>query len=116
MAILQRPERLERPRWLSRWQGRHTWVALSIHPHLEYIQNPVIRAVTPGAPPLDGFGEETFPIGGMLDERVLFKAVDDPEKFAHRHHIMFEDAERFIDFGRLDMIITSQFDLLPPPW
>jgi hypothetical protein len=28
---------------------------------------------------------------------------------------MFEDANRFIDFDRLDMLISSQFDWIVPP-
>ncbi len=115
LAVLQIPKRLDRETWLDRWQGRHTWVAISIHPHLEYTQNPVLRAVTKGAPPIDGFGEETLPIGGLTDVRVLFKAVDDPKKFKAMHHIMYEDAARFIDFDHIDLLITSQFDLRSPP-
>lgn len=115
MAVLQIPKRLDRETWLDRWQGRHTWVAISIHPHLEYIQNPVVKPVTEQAPPFDGFGEETFPMAGLTDERVLFKAIDDPEKFTARRKTMYEDAERFIDFDHLDMMITSQFDLRSPP-
>jgi hypothetical protein len=84
LSMLQIPPRLDREAWLRGWQGRHTWVALSIHPHLEYIQSPVIRAITPDAPPIEGFGEETFPIEGLGHEAVIYKAVDDPEKHAAR--------------------------------
>jgi hypothetical protein len=115
LAMLQIPHWLDRASWLERWQRRHTWVALSIHPHLEYTQNPLIRALTDGAPPIEGFGEETFPIEALEDERVLYKAVDDPGKCAARREVMFEDAGRFIDFKTLDMIVTSQFDLRLPP-
>jgi hypothetical protein len=115
LAALQIPKRLDRQTWLDCWQVRHTWVAISIHPHLEYTQNPVIRAVTRSAPPIDGFGEETFPMAGLTDVRVLFRAVDDPKKFKAMHHIMYEDAARFIDFDHIDLLIASQFDLRPPP-
>jgi hypothetical protein len=115
MALLQIPGRLSREDWRARWQDRHTWVALSIHPHLEYIQNVVLGAVTSDAPPIAGVGEEVFPIEGLHDERPLFRGADTDEKYAELHDIMYEDATRFIDFDRLDMIVSSQFDLRPPP-
>ncbi|MGD9793560.1 MAG: hypothetical protein AB7V43_08765 [Acidimicrobiia bacterium] len=116
MALLQIPERLTRQQWLSAWQDRHTWVALSIHPHLEYIQNVVVRAVTPDAPPISGIGEEAFPMAGLHDERPLFRGGEsDDAKYEELHTIMYEDASRFIDFDHLDMIVSSQFDLVQPP-
>lgn len=114
MALLQIPARLTREHWLSAWQDRHTWVALSIHPHLEYIQNVVVRPVTADAPPIAGIGEEAFPMEGLHDERPLFRGGESDEKYEELHTIMYEDASRFIDFDHLDMIVSSQFDLRPP--
>ncbi len=115
MAILQIPDQLDCEEWRKRWQGRHTWVAISIHPHLEYIQNRVLRAVTPNAPPIAGIGEEAFPIEGLHDERPLFRGGEKSEaKFKELYGIMYEDASRFIDFKKLDMMVSSQFDLVKP--
>jgi EthD domain len=114
IAMLQIPDRLSREEWLKAWQDRHTWVALSIHPHLEYIQNVVLQAVTKDAPPIAGVGEEAFPIEGLHDERPLFRGADTDEKYEELHQVMYEDAARFIDFDRLDMMVSSQFDLRPP--
>jgi hypothetical protein len=115
IAVLQIPDALSYETWLGRWRDRHTWVALSIHPHLEYIQNLVVEAVTADAPPIAGVGEEQFPIEGLHDERPLFRGGDDDAKFKALYEIMYEDAARFIDFDRLDMLVTSQFDLPHPP-
>lgn len=114
IAILQKPDYLSRDAWLSGWQGRHTWVALSIHPHLEYIQNLVVETLTPDAPPVFGIGEEGFPMAGLHDERPLFRGADTDEAYERLHQIMYEDAQRFIDFERLDMMVSSQFDIRPP--
>lgn len=114
IAILQIPETLAYETWLQRWQDRHTWVALSIHPHLEYIQNRVLEAVTADAPPIAGIGEEQFPIEGLHDERPLFRGAIDDASFKALYQVMYEDAARFIDFTRLDMLVTSQFDIIPP--
>jgi len=35
-------------------------------------------------------------------------------KCVELHEIMYEDAARFIDFDRLDMMVSSQFDLRLP--
>lgn len=115
LALLQIPESLSYDTWLQRWQDRHTWVALSIHPHLEYIQNRVLEAVTANAPPIAGIGEEVFPIQGLHDERPLFRGGEDDGMFKALYQVMYEDAARFIDFDRLDMLVTSQFDLPHPP-
>jgi hypothetical protein len=115
IALLQIPQRLTRKAWLAAWQDRHTWVALSIHPHLEYIQNVVVRAVTTDAPAISGIGEEAFPMQGLHDERPLFRGADTDAKYEELHTIMYEDASRFIDFDRLDMMVSSQYDLCPPP-
>lgn len=115
MAVLQIPDQLEYEEWRRRWQDRHTWVAISIHPHLEYIQNRVLRAVTANAPPIAGIGEEAFPIAGLHDERPLFRGGEQSEeKFQELYGIMYEDAARFIDFEKLDMLVSSQFDLVKP--
>ncbi|WP_439540584.1 hypothetical protein [Sphingomonas sp.] len=115
MAVLQIPDWLDEPEWRRRWQDRHSWVAISIHPHLEYIQNRVLRPLTPGAPPIAGIGEEAFPIEGLHDERPLFRGGEQSEaKFKELYEIMYEDASRFIDFGKLDMLVSSQFDLVRP--
>ena len=113
MAMLQIPARLTREAWLSAWQDRHTWVALSIHPHLEYIQNVVLNAVTEGAPPVAGFGEEAFPMAGLHDERPLFPRASSEADYKALYQVMYDDAARFIDFDRLDMLVSSQFDLRP---
>lgn len=115
MAVLQIPDHLDYEEWRRRWQDRHTWVAISIHPHLEYIQNRVLRAVTADAPPVAGIGEEAFPIAGLHDERPLFRGGEkSEEKFKELYKIMYEDAARFIDFEKLDMLVSSQFDLVKP--
>jgi len=114
MAMLQIPDQLDSGEWLRRWQDRHTWVALSIHPHLEYIQNRILKPVTPDAPPIAGIGEEAFPIEGLHDERPLFKGGESDTKFNELYQLMYEDASRFIDFQRLDMMVSSQFDLVRP--
>ena len=52
---------------------------------------------------------------GLHDERPLFRGGEtDDEKYAELHGIMYEDASRFIDFDRLDMLVTSVFDLRRP--
>ncbi|CAN5155738.1 hypothetical protein BH10PSE13_BH10PSE13_02840 [soil metagenome] len=114
-AFLQIPQRLTREAWLDARQDRHTWVALSIHPHLEYIQNVVLQPVTDGAPPIAGIGEEVFPIEGLHDERPLFRGGDSDEMFQALYQEMYQDAARFIDFDHLDMMVSSQFDLRRPP-
>jgi len=41
---------------------------------------------------------------------VFFDAVDQPERFAANTAAMLESCTGFIDFSRIDIIPTSQFD------
>src|SRR5262249_51414477 len=54
IALLRRPDGLERETWLTRWQLNHTTVAIETQSTFGYTQNVVWRALTPDAPKIDG--------------------------------------------------------------
>lgn len=95
---------------LDHWHGHHTRVAIDTQANFEYVQNVVVRALTPDAPAYDAFVEECFPIGALEDPAVFFAATDDAAKLAANTRAMMESCAAFIDFARIDIIPTSQFD------
>ena len=95
---------------VAHWHGHHTKVAIETQRNFEYVQNIVVRALTPDAPDYDAFVEECFPAGAMADPRVFFDAVGDEAKFAANLGRMMESCTAFLDMGRIDIIPTSQFD------
>lgn len=92
------------------WHSHHTRVAIQTQANFEYVQNLIVRPLTDGAPEYDAFVEECFPIEALDDPHAFFDAVDDAAKFKANLDIMMDSCRRFIRFGRIDIIPTSQYD------
>lgn len=95
---------------VSHWHRHHTRVAIDTQSNFEYVQNIIVRPLTDNAPAYGAFVEECFPLEAMTDPRVFFDAVDDETKFAHNSKEMADSCAGFIDFSRIDIVPTSQFD------
>ncbi len=110
MAFLTRPSGLAYEEWLTVWQDRHTRVAIDTQSNFEYVQNLVVRALTPDAPPFAAIVEECFPEAALTDPLVFFDAVGDQTKFDANLAAMMESCDRFIARGTIDVIPTSQYN------
>ena len=105
-----RPD-LSRDAAIRHWHSHHTRVAIDTQSNFEYVQNIVACALTADAPPYDAFVEECFPAEAMTDPAAFFDAAGDPGKFEANVSAMNQSCAAFIDFSRIDIIPTSQFDL-----
>lgn len=110
MAFLTRPERLSFGNWLAIWQDHHTRVAIDTQSNFEYVQNIVIRALSPDAPPYAAIVEECFPQEALTNPYVFFDAVGDQAKFDANLATMMDSCDRFIDRGTIDVLPTSQYN------
>lgn len=110
-TFLGRPPRLRHEDWRQIWQTTHTQVAIETQANFEYVQHVLVQALTADGPDFAGFVEECFPIGALTDSQVFFDAVGDQDKFDRNLASMMDSCNRFIDFDRIDVLITSQFDL-----
>ena len=110
-TFLGRPPRLSHDDWRRIWQTTHTQVAIETQANFEYVQHVLVQPLTADAPDFAGFVEECFPLAALTDPQVFFNAVGDPAKFDRNLASMMESCGRFIDFDRIDVLITSQFDL-----
>ncbi|WP_029923134.1 EthD domain-containing protein [Nevskia soli] len=111
MALLRRPEKLGYEEWLDIWHNSHTAVAVETQSNFEYIQNLVVRRLTPDGPAYDAIVEECFPAAAMTDPYVFFDAEGDEAKFQHNLKRMMDSVARFIDMERLDVVPTSQYPM-----
>ena len=109
VVFLQRPPRLTREAWLHIWQKFHTAVGVDTQSNFEYVQNPVIHALTHAAPVYDAMIEECFPAAAMTNPQAFYDAVGDEEKFQRNLKTMMDSVARFIDFDKLDVLPTSQY-------
>ena len=95
---------------VAHWHSHHTRIAIDTQANFEYVQNIIVRALTPNAPDYDAFVEECFTPEAMTNSPAFFDAVGDDEKFARNTKDMADSCAGFIDFSRIDIIPTSQFD------
>ena len=109
VALLRKPAKLAPADWLDVWHNSHTHVAIETQSTFEYVQNVVIRPLTPEAPAIDAVVEECFPPAAMTDFKAFFDAPGDEAKFKANFQRMLQSVSRFIEPGRIDVIPTSQY-------
>ncbi len=114
LALLRRPEALDRPTWLQRWQGDHTAVAVDTQSTFGYVQDVVVRPITAGAPTVDGIVEELFPTAALTDLHAFFDTGGDDDELRRRMTAMTESVARFSgDDAVLDVVPTSRYVVRP---
>lgn len=101
---------LDRMEAMNVWHSHHTRVAIDTQSNFEYVQNLVVRPLTDDAPEYDAFVEECFPVEALTSSHAFFDAVGDQAKFEANLDSMMDSCGRFIQFGRIDIIPTSQYD------
>jgi hypothetical protein len=111
VALLEKPEAMSYEDWLERWQGHHTEVAIQTQSTFLYIQNVIVRAVTPDAPPWTAIVEEGFPAEAPEDPMVFFAAENSPEKLEENRRRLMESCSKFIDFARIESHPMSSYVL-----
>ena len=113
VSFLQRPERLDEQAWMEHWHGHHTQVAIDTQATSRYVQNQVVRPLTPGAPPCTAVVEETFPVEAMTDPSVFFDAVGDEARHKANGDALMESVMAFLDFDLIDVVPTSEYAVQP---
>ena len=109
VSFLQRPERLDERSWMDHWHGHHTQVAIDTQATSRYVQNLVVRPLTPGAPPCTAVVEETFPEEAMTDQSVFFDAVGDDGRRKANADALMTSVMAFLDFDMIDVVPTSEY-------
>lgn len=94
----------------AHWRNHHTTVAIETQANFEYVQHRIVRPLTPDAPAYDAFVEECFPTEALTDPHAFFAAHGDEAKFQANLATMMDSCGGFIDFARIDVIPTSQYD------
>src|SRR5581483_1816697 len=113
IALLRRPDHMDRDTWLQRWQLNHTEVAIETQSTFGYTQNAVWRALTHDAPAIDGIVEELFPAKAITDLRAFFGAADDAD-LQDRMSRMIASTSAFGANENIDTVPTSRYVLRTP--
>lgn len=114
VVFFERPETLDFDSWRRNWQDDHTAVAIETQTNFEYVQNLVVRPLTPGAPPFAAIVEECFPLAALEDAALYFDAVGDPARQEANYARMMASCARFMGPAGGDCIPTSQYDIKSP--
>lgn len=114
IALLRRPADLDRAAWLAAWQGRHTEVAIEVQSTFGYVQQAVVRPLTPDAPPVDAIVEELFPLEALTDLHAFFATGGDDDELGRRMGAMGASVARFGADRDLDVVATSRYVLATP--
>jgi len=109
IGFLEKPDALAYDEWLELWQGQHTRVAIETQSTFLYIQNAVIRSLTPGAPEWVAIVEEGFPSEAFTDQKVFYAAGDSDAKLNENRGRMIESCLRFIELDHLESHVFSQY-------
>ena len=113
IALLRRPAQMDEHTWLSRWQRDHTPVAIATQATFGYVQNYVVRGVTPDAPPVSAIVEEMFPIEAVGSLHAFFGAADDAD-LADRMGRMIASTAAFGANENIDTIGTGRYVFRSP--
>lgn len=108
IALLRRPADLDQATWLHRWHVDHTAVAIETQDTFGYTQNTVVRALTEGAPAIDGIVEELFRQQAVSDLHAFFGAADDDD-LADRMRRMVASTDAFGASSNIDTVPTSRY-------
>ena len=114
VVFFERPADLPYDTWRRNWQDDHTAVAIETQTNFEYVQNLVVRPLTPNAPPFAAIVEECFPLAALEDQALYFNAVDDRAQFEANYARMMASCARFMGPAGGDCIPTSQYDIKTP--
>jgi len=109
VAFLEKPPGMEHEAWRDQWQGHHTRVAIETQSTFLYVQNLVVRALTPGAPPWTAIVEECFPEAAATDPMVFYDARGDEKRLRENQRRMMESCRKFIDFSTIESHPMSAF-------
>jgi len=109
IVFLEKPQAMDHQAWLADWLNRHTQVAIDTQSTFGYVQNVVLRPLTPNAPMLHGIIEELFPFESFTSQEAFYDAVGDAAKLQRHFQAMMDSCASFIDRERMDIFHTSQY-------
>ena len=113
IALLRRPAQMDEQTWLTRWLRDHTPVAIATQSTFGYVQNHVVRPLTPDAPPVSAIVEEMFPIEAVGSLHAFFGAADDAD-LADRMGRMIASTAAFGANENIDTIGTGRYVFRSP--
>lgn len=108
-ALLRVPAELTHEEWQHRWLVDHTPVAMATQGTFGYLQNVVVRPVTPDAPPVAALVEELFPTAGIDDIHAFYGSGGSDAELTDRITRLMASVARFGADRDLDLVPSSRY-------
>lgn len=109
VALVHRPAELDPLEWIERWHGVQSPASARLQPRTRYVRNHVHRALTPGAPQIDGIVEEGWPSAEhVADPMLFFNADGDPARMQAHVEEMMANVTACLDLARLRSVTMSE--------
>jgi hypothetical protein len=109
VAVLQRPDDLDRDEWLHRWLVDHTPIAIATQASFGYVQNIVTRELTEVPRRVDALVEELFPSAGMVDMHAFYGSGGDDEELNTRLSTLMTSVARIGFDHDIDLVPGSRY-------
>ncbi len=110
VAVLKRPDDLDRDEWLHRWLVDHTPIAISTQATFGYVQNVVTRPLTDDPPrQVDALVEELFPSAGMVDMHAFYGSGGDDAELNDRLTRLMTSVARIGFDHDIDLVPSSRY-------
>ena len=113
VALIHRPEGLGYREWITRWHGTQSPVSGELQPRTRYVRNQVVRALTDGAPEIDGIVEEAWPSAAHVADPMLFFNATTPAELDAHVTRMLTSVEACLDMARLRSSTMSEYLVAP---
>lgn len=108
VALIHRPAGLEYGEWIQRWHGTQSPVSAELQPRTRYVRNEVVRAVTDGAPEVNGIVEEGWPSAAHVKDPMLFFNASTADELQANVERMLESVNGCLDLTRLRSVTMSE--------
>jgi hypothetical protein len=113
VALIHRPAGLGYREWITRWHGTQSPVSAELQPRTRYVRNEVVRALTAGAPEIDGIVEEGWPSAAHVADPMLFFQATTPAELDANVARMMASVEACLDLDRLRSATMSEYLVTP---
>ena len=109
VAFIRKPSETSYDAWLQHWHGPHTQVAIQTQATFGYVQNRVVRPLTPDTPPVDAIVEELFPIAAVTDVHAFYGSEGDDAELSRRITELMESVAVLGADRDIDLVPTSRY-------
>ena len=109
LAFIRKPREMSYDSWLQHWHGPHTQIAMETQSTLGYVQNRVVRPLTPDTPEVDAIVEELFPMAAITDMHAFYGSGGDDAELARRMTTLLESVAVMGADRDIDLVPTSRY-------